>query len=76
MKTLMQKGFLNHLNQSRTEPYPVLDRKLNRKAKTAAPIAIQEKVFRQAKHLQPRPSVNDAHQVILTNYSLERRFFW
>jgi hypothetical protein len=76
MKTLTLKGFPQNL-KDRTESYPVPTSKPQPSAqrKPIASIQVQEKAFTQAKCLKPK-SVNDAHRAILTNYSLDRRFFW
>lgn len=76
MKTLTLKGFPQNLNPSRTESYPVSRTKPKQPSKQPiASIQVQEKAFTQAKRLKPK-SVSETHRAILTNYSLERRFFW
>jgi hypothetical protein len=74
MKALRFPGFSEiNLKAPRTDSYPVSTRKVQSHPRS---IQLQEKAFRQAKRLQPKPSVRDTHQAILTNYSLDRRFFW
>jgi hypothetical protein len=74
MKALRFPGFSDfNLKAPRTDSYPVPTRNVQSHPRS---IQLQEKAFRQAKRLQPKPSVRDAHQAILTNYSLDRRSFW
>jgi hypothetical protein len=74
MKALRFPGFSDfNLKAPRTDSYPVSTRKVQSHPRS---IQLQEKAFRQAKRLQPKPSVSDAHRAILTNYSLDRRYFW
>jgi hypothetical protein len=79
MKTLTFPGFsATNLKAKRTDSYPV---PTSQETSPTRSIQLQEKAFTQAKRLQPRPSVtkpsvSDTHRAILTNYSLERRFFW
>jgi hypothetical protein len=77
MKALRFPGFSEiNLKAPRTDSYPVPTRKVQSHPRS---IQLQEKAFMQAKRQQlrqPRQTVSDTHRAILTNYSLDRRFFW